>query len=241
MEDAAEWARVALGFAADGLQCRVLRSESKRGLLNCTRQWGKSTVTAAKALHRAMQEEESLVLAVSPSARQTGEFMRKAAAFVRKLKLRPKGDGDNEMSLALPNGSRIVGLPGEESTVRGFSAVDLLLVDEASRVSEEMYLAVRPMLAVSEGDLWLMSTPWGKRGFFWEAWEHGGAEWERVRATAEECPRISRAFLEGERRAMGERQFRQEYGCEFLDVSAGVFGREMVEAAVTDEVKPLEL
>ena len=239
--EAADWARTALGFEADEQQRRVLRSVSKRGLLNCTRQWGKSTVTAAKALHRAAHEAGSLVLVVSPSARQTGEFLRKATEFVRRLRIRPRGDGDNEMSLVLPNGSRIVGVPGEEATVRGFSAVSLLLVDEASRVSEEMYLAVRPMLAVSDGDLWLMSTPFGKRGFFWEAWEHGGAEWERVRVTAEECPRISRAFLEGERRAMGERQFRQEYGCEFVDVNAGVFGRDMVEAAVTDEVAPLEL
>ena len=92
-----------------------------------------------------------------------------------------RGDGDNEMSLALPNGSRIVGLPGNEATIRGFSAVRLLLVDEASRVEDEMYLAVRPMLAVSDGALWLMSTPFGKRGFFYETWAHGGPEWERVR------------------------------------------------------------
>jgi hypothetical protein len=35
--------------------------------------------------------------------------------------------------------------------VPGFSAVWLPLVDEASRVSDELYLAVRPMLAVSGG------------------------------------------------------------------------------------------
>ena len=108
----------------------------------------------------------SLTLVVSPSARQSGEFVRKAEEFVRRLGIRPQGDGDNEMSLALPNGSRIVGLPGTEATVRGFSAVALLLVDEASRVSDELYLAVRPMLAVGDGTLWLMSTPCGKRGFF---------------------------------------------------------------------------
>jgi hypothetical protein len=63
--------------------------------------------------------------------------------------LQVKGDGDNEMSSQFPNGSRIVGLPGSEGTIRGFSAVSLLLVDEASRVPDELYLAVRPMLAVS--------------------------------------------------------------------------------------------
>ena len=122
-----------------------------------------------------MTEAGSLTLVVSPTARQSGEFVRKAAGFARRLGIRPKGDGDNEISLALPNGSRIVGLPGTEATVRGFSAVSLLLVDEAARVSDDLYMAMRPMLAVSGGELWLMSTPFGKRGFFYDAWERGRA------------------------------------------------------------------
>jgi hypothetical protein len=151
-----------------------------------------------------------------------------------------KGDGDNELSLLLPNRSRIVGVPGNESTVRGFSAVSLLLVDEAARVEDELYLAARPMLAVSNGTLWLMSTPFGKRGFFYETWVAGGPEWERVRVPADECPRIGRGFLEEERRTMGERWYRQEYQCEFVDPVGGVFVPEVVERAITPEVKPLD-
>jgi hypothetical protein len=210
-------------------------------VLNCSRQWGKSTITAAKAVHQAYTEAGSLTLVVSPSARQSGEFLRKAAGFVRKLKIRPKGDGDNEISLALPNGSRIVGLPGTEATIRGFSAVRLLLVDEASRVSDDVYLAIRPMLATSDGALWLMSTPNGRRGFFYDTWANGGPEWERIRAPATECARIRRSFLEEERRAMGERYFRQEYLCEFEDTVSGVFGRDLVDRAFRDEIEPLDL
>jgi hypothetical protein len=164
--------------------------------------------------------------------------VRKAAAFARRLAGRVKG---GEMTVGLPNGSRIVGLPGSEATVRGYSAVSLLLVDEAARVSDDLYLAVRPMLAVSEGGLWLMSTPFGKRGFFWEAWEHGGDEWERIRVPATECPRISRRFLEGERSALGERWYRQEYGCEFVEATDAVFDREMVERAITREFTEFKL
>ena len=149
IEDGAAWVEEHLGWKPDETQERVLRTERKRVLLNCTRQWGKSTVTAAKAVMQATREAGSLTLVVSPSARQSGEFLRKAAGFARKLRVRPKGDGDNEISLAFPNGSRIVGLPGNEATVRGFSAVSLLLVDEAARVNDELYLAMRPMLAVS--------------------------------------------------------------------------------------------
>jgi len=178
---------------------------------------------------------------VSPSARQGGEFLRKASGFVRKLDIRPRGDGDNEMSLLLPDGSRIVGLPGTEATIRGFSGVRLLLVDEASRVSDEVYLAVRKMLATSDGALWMMSTPNGKRGFFYETWMHGGPEWERIAAPATECPRIGKRFLEEERREMGERCFRQEYLCEFEDTVSGVFDRDLLERALTYEVEPLAI
>jgi len=162
-EDAAEWVRSKLGFDPDPKQALVLTSASKRGMLNCARQWGKSTITAAKAVHEAVHGKESLILVVSPSARQSGEFVRKAAGFARRLGMRTKGDGTNEMSLQFPNRSRIIGLPGSEETIRGFSAVSLLLVDEAARVSDELYLTVRPMLAASSGALWLMSTPCGKR------------------------------------------------------------------------------
>jgi hypothetical protein len=239
--DPAEWARTALGFEADERQQEILRSNSARGLLNCTRQWGKSTVTAAKAIYQAYHFPGSLTLVVSPSARQSGEFLRKATTFVSKLGIRPKGDGDNEISLELPNRSRIVGLPGSEATVRGFSAVSLMLVDEASRVSDDLYMAIRPMLAVSGGSLWLMSTPFGKRGFFYEAWANGGPEWTRVKAAATECPRIGKSFLAEERATMGERWFRQEYLCEFEEAVSGMFARDLVERAITSDVEELVL
>src|SRR5262245_31828225 len=120
-EDTADWVRAKLGFEPDAAQSRVLRTESRRVILNCTRQWGKSTVTAAKAVHHAYTRPGSLTIVVSPTARQSAEFVRKAEEFVRRLQIRPKGDGDNEISLVLPNGSRIVGLPGSDDTVRGFS------------------------------------------------------------------------------------------------------------------------
>ena len=92
--DAADWVREKLGFWPDAAQERVLAS-GHRGILNCTRQWGKSTVTAAKAVHQAYTEGESLTLVVSPSGRQSGEFVRKAEGFAQRLGIRPKGDGEN--------------------------------------------------------------------------------------------------------------------------------------------------
>jgi hypothetical protein len=239
--DAAKFARKELGIEMDRIQGEVLRSQAKRVILNCTRQWGKSTVAAVKALHRALSVGGSLVLVASPCKRQSAEWMRKAEAMAREMGMTPRGDGDNSISLALENGSRIVGLPGSEATVRGFSAVSLLLIDEAARVSDAMYRALRPMLAVGNGDLWLMSTPYGKRGFFYETWEYAGTEWMRVRVPATECPRISRTFLEEERSVMGDAWFRQEHLCEFVESGTGVFDRGIVERALDPELEPLNV
>jgi hypothetical protein len=239
--NAVEFARERLGFEPDAKQAWLLRERRRRVLLNCTRQWGKSTVTAARAVWECWSRPGSLTVVVSPSARQSAEFVRKAAEFARRLGWKPRGDGDNEISLAMPNESRIVGLPGKEGTIRGFSAVSLLVVDEAARVPDAMYQAVKPMLAVANGDLWLMSTPYGKRGFFYEAWEHGGPQWMRMSVPATECPRIDSGFLEEERGEMGSIWFPQEYLCEFVDNGAAVFRRDTIDAAFDDDIDPLDL
>ncbi len=115
----------------------------------------------------------------------------------------------------------------------------LMLVDEAARVPDEFYMAMRPMLAVGNGDLWLMSTPCGKRGFFFETWENGGPEWMRVAVPATECERITKAFLEEEKRTMPERTFRQEYLCEFTQSDDALFRYEDIMEVIDPELEPL--
>ena len=241
LSDPVEFVTAWLGFVPDAKQELLLRGRMRRVLLNCSRQWGKSTLTAAKAVHRAYTVPDSLVVVLGPGARQSAEFVRKAAGFARRLGIRPRGDGDNEMSLQFPGGSRIVGLPGNQDTVRGFSAVSLLLIDEAARVSDELYNAVSPMLAVGDGDLWLMSTPHGQRGFFYEEWAHGGERWERLSVPAGECARIAPEFLEEQRKSKGERWFRQEYCCEFVDTEESLFDSALIRKAINYDLKPLEL
>jgi hypothetical protein len=239
--DAVEFARTRLGFEPDERQEEVLRSEAKRGILNCSRQWGKSTVAAAKAVYRAYSRAGCLVLVASPSARQSRLFLRKAADMLRRLKITPRTDGDNPISLLFPNGSRIVGVPGKEETVRGFSGVSLMLIDEASRVTDEMYTALRPMLATQRGDLWLMSTPRGRSGFFYDIWEHGGEAWHRIRVPATECGRIAPEVLEEQRSGMDAAEFRQEFMTEFVDDGSEMFDREVVEAALDEREAALKL
>ncbi|MHB9132904.1 MAG: terminase large subunit domain-containing protein [Armatimonadota bacterium] len=237
--DPTVFARECLGITPDPWQSQVLLSAKSRLLLNCSRQSGKSTTASVLALHTALYRPESLILLVSPSLRQSGELFRKVVELVSDLPERPRLSEENKLSMRLENGARIVSLPGSEATIRGFSAPSLVIEDEASRVPDDLYRAVRPMLAVSSGRLILMSTPFGKRGHFYDEWEQEGSEWERIAISAAECPRISAEFLAEERRSLGDLWFRQEYGCEFLATMDQLFDYDTVMACITPDVKPL--
>ncbi len=228
-----------LGMTPDPWQARVLRWSGRRLIMNCSRQSGKSTTAGVMALHRTIYHPDSLVLLLSPSLRQSGELFRKVTDLLKQLQPIPKLTEENRLSLRLHNGSRIVSLPGTEGTIRGFSGAALIIEDEAARVPDDLYFAVRPMLAVSGGKLVLLSTPFGKRGHFFEDWSQGGGAWERVEVKATECPRISPQFLADERAAIGDWWFRQEYLCEFVETVNQVFNYDHVMAAVTASVKPL--
>ncbi len=229
----------AAGIEPDDWQRNVLRSTASRLLLNVSRQAGKSTVASILAVHEALYHPRSLVLALSPSLRQSQLLFRKCVSVYRAVGRPVHAETESALRLALDNGSEIVALPANEESIRGFSAVSLLLVDEAARVQDDLYRAVRPMLATSGGRLLAMSTPWGKRGWWHDAWTAGGPAWQRVEVPASQCPRITAAFLAEEEKALGARWYRQEYGCQFSENSEQIFAYDDLMRAVTPEVTPL--
>ena len=237
--DLVHFARHSLGFHPDPEQMRALEANTRRGIINCCRQWGKSTTVAVRAVHHAHFTPGSTTIVASPGARQSAEFLRKAAHFLIELGLTPRGDGSNTISLLLPNGARIVGLPGTPDTVRGFSSVGLLLIDEASRVPDNLYRALRPMVAANPtASIWLMSTPNGRQGFFYEEWTRGGDAWLRLAVPATSCPRIPAAFLDEERRSHGDEHFRQEYLCEFTSAQHAYFNTDAIDDAFHESTDP---
>ncbi len=212
----------AQGLTADPWQRELLLGNARQVLLCCSRQAGKSTVVAALALHTALFRPESLILLLSPSQRQSAEIFRKLLdafdALGRPLPTRYR----SQLRLELANRSRVLCLPGREETVRSFSGVRLLVIDEAARVRDDLYRSVRPMLAVSQGRLIALSTPFGQRGWFHQEWV-GDGPWQRVRITWRDCPRISEAFIDEERRALGPGWVAQEYETVFTALEGLVY------------------
>ncbi len=226
------------GLEADAWQRDVLRSNARQILMLVTRQGGKSTVSSIRALHKAEYSPGALTLLLAPSYRQSKELFRKVKDAYAKLSNPSPLVSESSLEMEFESGSRIVALPGKEETIRGFSGVSLLIIDEAARVPDAMYQAVRPMLAVSGGEILLLSTPFGKRGFFFREWTDGGALWHRTKITAYDCPRIPRDWLEQERAQIGDFWFEQEYMCEFKDDVSAVFRYEDIMAAMDNEIVP---
>ena len=236
---------IASGFRPDRWQAAFLRSGKKHRMLNCSRQVGKSTVVAYGAAHRAIYVPGSLILLLSPGERQSMELMRKVYAVVHSAPDRPALVSTALTQMEFSNGSRILALPGKEETVRGYSAVNILVVDEASRVPDELFIAIQPMLAVSKGEHWTLSSPFGTRGWWYEQHKQLLAdmavgrdlEWDYYEVPATMVPsRLSAEFLVRERRSMGDWWFNQEYMCMFMDAQAAAFGAAEVEAAFRENI-----
>jgi hypothetical protein len=130
--------------------------------------------------------------------------------------------GETQLKMELTNGSRIVCLPGREETIRSFSSVALLVIDEASRVPDDLYRSVRPMLAVSRGRLIALSTPYGQQGWFWKEWTDGLGQ-DKIKIPWQQCPRITNDFILSERLSLGDSWVAQEYECSFEALEGLVF------------------
>ncbi len=229
--DRVAFATDALGFTPDPWQAEVLRSTSRYVGICAARQSGKSDVVSVLALHCMIYRPGSEILIISPSERQSIEVLHKINTHRARLALDGKPVEDNKMTLELENGSRILSLPASEKTTRGFSAINLLIEDEAGDVPDELHEAVEPMLQVSRGRMVLMGTPKGPRGHFAEMWRDGekktdGGKWHRVFSTAWDNPRVPRADLEAlreEKTRLGRLfWFQQEYECKFLASGQGL-------------------
>jgi hypothetical protein len=227
------------GIEPDKTQAEILNSNSRRLLLNCTRQFGKSTCSALIALHASLYKAPCTTILISPSQNQSTELYAKIHQFWSLLPGAPKATQESLTRMTLDNRSRIISLPGSERSARGYTA-DLVVVDEASRCPDELFSAVRPMLATrADGRFVALTTPSGRRGFFFEQWQNGGESWERVTVKGSECPRISAQFLEEELQALGPMKFDQEYNCVFTDAESSVFNSDLIQRALVNDFQPV--
>jgi hypothetical protein len=226
------------GFNDEPHQLAFLRSDHPRELLCTSRQFGKSTCIAAKAVATMVLSPASLCLCLSPSLRQSGELFGKAVDIFQKIGAPVPVVRQTASVLELSNRSRLVSLPGKPATIRGYSKPKLVAVDEAAYCADELHHAVSPMMARSDnGVLILGSSPYGMRGEYWRNFTQVPG-WRKTVVTADQIPAISPEYLRQERLKLGERWFRQEFYCSFESTVDAVFDPLLVEKALEGGIRP---
>jgi hypothetical protein len=180
----------------------------------------------------------STIVIIAPTQHQATEVRRKAEQFLRVAVPGLGPTSSTETRIELPNGSRVIALPADPDTIRGYTA-HALFIDEAARVTNELFDPAQPMLAATGGRTIALTTPAGPRGWFHDAWTRRSDEWDRIHVRAEECSRISPIHLAKQRSRMTAGVYATEYDCEFNDPIGAVFHSSHVYGALDTNLEPL--
>lgn len=241
-QDVEAWSRIALGIALDPWQRKLVKTPpGGRAICLVHRQAGKTTAAAiATSHHLIFGPPGSTSLVLAPTQRQSGEAIRRIRSLL--LKAGAKLETDNAFSLQLENGSRVLGLPGQDdAAIRGLTVDGILVVDEAARVSDALFQAAMPMVLrhARTARVMLLSTAWAQDGFFYRIWTEGDPlDWTKVEARITECTHLSSDDIERERRSMPASVFAREYLNEFSGTESRLFNLDSLAAAFGRVVGP---
>ncbi len=239
------WALDYLGLQLDPWQVEFSRAKEQNLVLACGRQVGKSTGTAVKGTHHARYTPNSLTIMISPSDRQSGELFKTTRQMVHEAGIPVSPDDDNKRSMTLLNGARLIALPSNADTVRGFAAATMIIIDEAAFAADDILPAITPMMATTsdKAKLILLSSPNGRAGFFFEAYQ--GAQkakgWRRWHVPSTDCPHIAPQYLADKRVELGEMMYKQEYLAEFVTDGLNPIDVEAFRDSVDPSMKAFRL
>jgi phage FluMu gp28-like protein len=251
--DIVEFSKYLFDWHPFDYQEKAMRDESKRLLMNFGRQSGKSDICSIKGLFKALTEENTTVLIVSPTQRQSSLLFRKIKYKLNKMsQLHPNFCRKNmygktmldcivretQTVIEFSNGSEIHSLPAgdEGDTLRGFTA-HMIIIDEAAMVKNEVYVALQPMFATTfqVGQLILISTPRGIQNYFYEAYNNKGLGFKVYKAKSKQSPLITKEFLKTQSAQMTNNEYLQEYEGAFLDETDTFFPLHEIESVMTSE------
>lgn len=171
-----------IGFNAFNWQNIVASSPSHRIILLCSRQAGKSTIVSSIPCHTAKYQPGSLNIVIAPTEDQAKEDILKIKDFIAHDPDYPHLKRDGSDVIALDNGSRIIVVVATDRSARGYSRPRTVVLDEASRIPDVVYKSgVVPMMNHNpQGRIYMLSTPFGKTGFFYDTWTRPTDTWTKI-------------------------------------------------------------
>lgn len=200
--------------------------------LLCGRQVGKTTAMSIKAVELCINnfKKGEFVLICSITEKQAYHMLAKALSYAQvkySSEIKKGKDRPTMHKINFKNGTGIfcyaAGETGEG--LRGYT-IKKLMIDEGSRMSDEFFIAVSPMLSVVKGSMDIASTPCGKVGFFYKCSED--AKFKHFFVSAEDCPRHNKEFLDREKERLSKLAYAQEYLAVFTDELRRLFSNELI-------------
>jgi hypothetical protein len=217
----------------------------------CTgRQVGKSVICSIDAGEYATKNANKTILMIAPTERQAYALFEKTLNYLAEnypAKLAKGKEKPTKTKIQLKNQTQIWCLPtGISGLGIRFLTVHRLYVDEASRVPEDVWTAVTPMMLTTGGATILLSTPAGKSGYFYDVWKNRdnsfenytrfGIDSEKVINERVVCPTWTQLqkekaleYLKQEKTRMSLLQYSQEYCGEFVDELRQFFPTELIK------------
>ena len=202
-------------------QRRWVEDRSPRKIWLASRQVGKSFALSLEAVNEALLSRcDNLLL--SSSERQSRELMRKVRLHLRSLGGMVEGfkaSAERAEEVEFRNGSRVISLPANPDTVRGFSGN--VFLDEFAFHAEdrEIWRAMYP--SVTRGyKVRICSTPNGRSNLFFDLWSREqGASFTRHRTDIHMAQKEGlQVDVAGLRESVGDAEaWAQEFECRFLD------------------------
>jgi phage FluMu gp28-like protein len=232
---AVDFACGVLGLRLFSYQADLLGCGSRRVVACWARQTGKTTAIAVRVIHFAFTRADSTTLIVSRGLRQSMIMFGVIERFIVGHPVLSRSVLRSTRTLIqLSNGSQIIALPCglDGAGLRGFTA-NLVVMDEAAFMPEDVVASVIfPMLATTNGTAIMLSTPWGRDHIFYRSFKNPNYWSQHVRA--EQCPRITKEFLEEQRRDIGELRYKMEYKAEFVEDENSFFKQDLIRECTED-------
>lgn len=229
-ENAVDYAEQKLGINLDDWQKEYINTKGNTAV-RAGRQSGKSFAESLRVALFALLNPKTQTLIIGAVDRQSVELFEKVKSHIIALAKSNIRGKPTLHKIELSNGSKVIALPcGRTGYGLRNYAIHKLVVDEAHYVPEEVFVAVRPMLATTGGTIDLLSTPRGNKGFFHDCFSDD--EFTTFHVFSRDCPRITEEFLTSERKRMTKLQFSQEYEAEFLDQLQQFFSKDLVDSCI---------
>jgi phage FluMu gp28-like protein len=245
-QDASLFVNTFFNFTPTKYQTDLLRDESKRVVICWSRQIGKTSTIALRAIWYALCHKKTLTLIITPSLRQSmimsdrisdslgGLPNKYFRLFVKKLQ---------RTVIQLNNNSRIIALPNNPQLLRGYTA-NQVICDEAAFFRDDklvFYNVIYPMLATTDGILIASSTPWSKDSVFYRMCQN--PEFSKHIVTCQDVVKaglVKQSFIEEMRNQLPAERFQREFEAQFVEDADTWLPQSLIVQCIDSELQMID-